>query len=134
MTVRRGVEGWLQRHDDTDKAAQSIMDNEAAKRDEKTSRLREARMKRIATFYLPVVSSEDFPALEALLLTRKNYSAWLLQAAAWQKQAKKLGSTIREVRVDPDQFRQYLDQRGFPYTREQLLGFADCCGKSGKMI
>jgi hypothetical protein len=130
MTIRRGADGWLQRHEDTDKAAQAIIDQEAAKREAKTFRLREARMRRTATFYLPVVSRENFPALEALLHTKKNYSDWLLQAEAWQTYAKSQGHLIQQVRVDPERFRRYLDQRGFPYTREQLLGFAEWCGKS----
>jgi hypothetical protein len=82
-----------------------------------------------ATFYLPSVSPEDFPALEALLLTKKNYSDWLVQAAAWQAHFAKQGYSIQQVPVDPEQFRRYLDQRGFPHTREQLLGFAEWRGK-----
>lgn len=130
MTLRKGAEGWLQRHEETGKAAKGIIDSEATRRDEKTSRLREARLNQISTFYIPVVSREDFPALEAVLQTRKNYSDWLHQAAAWQTHAKRQGYSIQQVRVDPEQFRRYLDQRGFPHTREQLLGFAAWYGKA----
>jgi hypothetical protein len=89
--------------------------------------------RRMATFYLPFVSRGNFAALEALTRSKKNYSDWLSQAANWQADAKRHVYTIQQVSVNPKQFRRYLDKRGFPYSREQLLGFAEWCGKSHEM-
>jgi hypothetical protein len=83
----------------------------------------------MATFYLPFVSRGDFPALEALLQTKRNYSNWLVQVAAWQTDAERQGHSIRQVRIEPRELRKYLDRRGFPYSREQILGYAEWCAK-----
>ena len=81
-------------------------------------------------FYLPRVSRTNFTALEALLHTKRNYSDWLQQAHEMRKYWEKQGCTIRPVEVNPEAFRRYLDAKGFPYDRVQLLGFAEWVGKA----
>lgn len=49
MGARKSADVWLNSHDETDKAAQAIMDKEAARRDDKIARLRQARLQRAAS-------------------------------------------------------------------------------------
>jgi hypothetical protein len=82
--------------------------------------------------YLPDVTERDFPALEELVHSKSHYIDWLRQFAHWREDAAAEGAAIHEIPVHAEAFRQYLDAKGFPYDRAQLLGFAEWAGKALK--
>jgi hypothetical protein len=83
-------------------------------------------------FYLPYLSEPEFEVLDAGMRTRLIYSDWLEMVAAWSKEAAAAGCLVRSVPVEPEEFRQYLDARGFPPDWAQLLGFAEWVGRREK--
>jgi hypothetical protein len=82
----------------------------------------------VNVIYVPHVPAAAYPALEDLVQSGADYIDWLRQIAHWQQGAALEGCVVREIPVEASGFKRYLDAKGFPYNRTQLIGYAEWFG------
>jgi hypothetical protein len=88
----------------------------------------------MAILFLPRVSEDDYPWLEATLRCHRDYAGWLKLTAEWSLNARSEGSVVRHITVKPDEFRRYLDNRALPYDLNNLLTFTDWVGRGRPLV
>jgi hypothetical protein len=86
--------------------------------------------------FLPLITPQDYETFRQILKHHipANYDAWRDLFAQWQAHHEEKGDSVREIKVTPDKFADYLSHTAKPPDLNHLLAFTEQCADEARTV